>query len=279
MRRYRVLIVAFLAVCLGVLTACSEGPATATSREQLTYDQIVNTGLANACPQLTEISRGSIAVEPDKSYRLVDVCLEPKEFFVEEEPTNKRREAEFVQGKLLTRYTTSLEQISAQLKVEEDGSLIFIETGGIDFQPVTVQLPGGEQIPFMFTIKRLVAASQPGLSALSTATDFKGDFYVPSYRGNVFLDPKGRGVASGYDNAVALPSQADAEELARSNVKRLQGGQGEISLQVEKVDRVTGEIAGTFESEQPSDTDLGADEPEQVKIRGIFYARVVPDFS
>ncbi|MBZ8181570.1 MAG: photosystem II manganese-stabilizing polypeptide [Oscillatoria sp. PMC 1051.18] len=279
MRRYRVLIVAFLAVCLSVLTACSEGPATATSREQLTYDQILNTGLANTCPQLTETSRGSIAIEPDKSYRLVDLCLEPKEFFVEEEPTNKRREAEFVPGKLLTRYTTSLEQISGQLKLEEDGSLVFIEKGGIDFQPVTVQLPGGEQIPFMFTIKRLVAKSQPGLSAVSTATDFKGEFYVPSYRGNVFLDPKGRGVASGYDNAVALPSQADAEELARANVKRLQGGQGQISLQVAKVDRVTGEIAGTFESEQPSDTDLGADEPEQVKVRGIFYARVEPDFS
>ena len=50
--------------------------------------------------------------------------------------------------------------------------------------------------------------------------------------------------------------------------------EGRISLQVAKVDSYTGEIAGTFESEQTSDTDLGADEPEEVKIQGIFYARV-----
>ncbi|NEO67870.1 MAG: Photosystem II manganese-stabilizing polypeptide, partial [Moorea sp. SIO4G2] len=31
-----------------------------------------------------------------------------------------------------------------------------------------------------------------------------------------------------------------------------------------------------FISEQPSDTDLGADEPEEVKVQGIFYARIQP---
>ncbi|MEO8893004.1 MAG: photosystem II manganese-stabilizing polypeptide, partial [Coleofasciculaceae cyanobacterium] len=51
--RYRAFIVAFLALCLGVLTACSEGPASA-SDVPLTYDQIKNTGLANNCPQLSE---------------------------------------------------------------------------------------------------------------------------------------------------------------------------------------------------------------------------------
>jgi photosystem II oxygen-evolving enhancer protein 1 len=45
---------------------------------------------------------------------------------------------------------------------------------------------------------------------------------------------------------------------------------------VAKVDNTSGEIAGTFESEQPSDTDLGAGEPKEVKIRGLFYARVEP---
>jgi photosystem II oxygen-evolving enhancer protein 1 len=52
---------------------------------------------------------------------------------------------------------------------------------------------------------------------------------------------------------------------------------GKISLQVAKVDSRTGEVAGTFESEQPSDTDLGAAEPKEVKIRGIFYARIEPE--
>jgi photosystem II oxygen-evolving enhancer protein 1 len=65
--RYRALIVAFLALCLGVLTACSsEGPTSGT-RDLLTYDQIRGTGLANKCPQLTETSRGSIAIDPSQS--------------------------------------------------------------------------------------------------------------------------------------------------------------------------------------------------------------------
>jgi len=274
--RYRAFIVAFLALCLGVLTACSEGPTTTASIEGLTYEQIKNTGLANLCPQLTETSRGSIAVESGKSYQIVDMCLQPTKFFVKEEPKNKRQEAGFVQGKLLTRYTSSLDQVQGDLKLDESGTLTFSERGGMDFQAITVQLPGGEQVPFLFTVKNLVAKSQSGLDSLNTSTDFEGEYQVPSYRGSVFLDPKGRGVASGYDNAVALPSEADSEDLARANVKRLVGGEGKISLQVSKVDSYTGEIAGTFDSEQTSATDLGAEDPEEVRVQGIFYARIEP---
>lgn len=273
--RYRAFIVAFLALCLGVLTACSEGPANATNAP-LTYDQIRNTGLANNCPQLAETTRGSIPLDSSQSYVLLDLCLQPTTFFVKEEPANKRVEAEYVPGKLLTRLTSSLDQVRGDLKFDENGSLTFIEKEGIDFQPITVQLPGGERVPFLFTIKNLVAKSQPGVDSINTSTDFEGRFNVPSYRGAVFLDPKGRGVAAGYDNAVALPSQADKKDLTRANVKRVETLPGSISLQVAKVDSRSGEIAGTFESEQPSDTDLGADDPEEVKIRGIFYARIEP---
>jgi photosystem II oxygen-evolving enhancer protein 1 len=177
----------------------------------------------------------------------------------------------------LTRFTSSIDQVRGDLKVGGNGSLTFVEKEGMDFQPITVQLPGGERVPFLFTIKGLVAQSQPGLDSINTSTDFEGNFNVPSYRGAVFLDPKGRGVAAGYDNAVALPSQADKEDLNRTNVKRVQSLKGSISLQIAKVDSRTGEIAGTFESEQPSDTDLGAAEPKEVKIRGIFYGRVEPE--
>lgn len=274
--RYRTLIVAFLALCLGVLTACSQGPANATSKEQLTYDQIVNTGLANSCPEISETRRGSFPIEPGNSYALSSLCVEPREYFVKEEPINKRQTAEFIQGKLLTRYTSSLEQITGTISAAEDGTLTLVEEDGIDFQPVTVQLPGGEQVPFMFTIKNLVATSEPGQTSINTSTDFEGSFKVPSYRGAVFLDPKSRGVASGYDNAVALPSQADEKELTRANLKQLVGGKGTMSLQITKIDASTGEIGGTFESEQPSATDLGAEDPEDVKIRGTFYGRLTP---
>ncbi|MEH2249154.1 photosystem II manganese-stabilizing polypeptide [Nostoc sp.] len=273
--RYRALIVAFLALCLGLITACSDAPAS-SSRDVLTYDQIRGTGLANKCPQLTETRRGSIPLDSSQSYAIKELCLEPTSFFIKEEPANKRQEAEFVAGKLLTRYTSTIDQVQGNLKINSDNSLTFVETDGLDFQAITVQLPGGERVPFLFTIKNLVAQTQPSLTSINTSTDFEGTFKVPSYRGAAFLDPKGRGVVSGYDNAVALPAQADDEELTRTNVKRAENLNGKISLQIAKIDGSSGEIAGTFESEQPSDTDLGAGEPKEVKIRGLFYGRVEP---
>ncbi|MEL6471970.1 MAG: photosystem II manganese-stabilizing polypeptide [Cyanobacteria bacterium J06623_4] len=271
--RYRALLAAFFALCLGVLTACSEAPS-ATSDIPLTYDQIRNTGLANSCPQVDETRRGQIPIEDGQSYKLVDLCLEPTSFFVKQESANKRREAEFVAGKSLTRYTTSLEQVSGDVKLQADGSLLFDEKLGMDFQPITVQLPGGEQIPFLFTIKGLKALSQPGLNAVTTSTDFEGSFRVPSYRTSNFLDPKARGLATGYDNAVALPARADGEDIARENVKAFDVGKGNISLQVSKVDATTGEIGGTFISEQPSDTDMGTAAADDVRLQGVFYGRI-----
>lgn len=273
--KYRALIVAFFALCLGFITACSDNTSV-SAKEVRTYEQIRGTGLANKCPQLAETSRGFIAIDPSKSYSIKELCLEPTNYFVKEEPANKRQEAEFVPGKLLTRYTSTIDQVQGKLTVNPDNSFTFTEKDGLDFQAITVKLPGGELVPFLFTIKNLVAQTQPNLNSINTSTDFEGTFKVPSYRGASFLDPKGRGVVSGYDNAVALPAQSDDQDLDRANIKRAEILQGKISLQVAKVDSVSGEIAGTFESEQPSDTDLGAGEPKEVKIRGLFYARVEP---
>lgn len=271
--RYRALIIAFLALCLGLITACSDAPSSSV-KDVLTYEEIRGTGLANKCPQLSEVSRGSINLDSNQSYAIKELCLEPTSYFVKEEPANKRQEAEFVPGRLLTRYTSTIDQVQGDLKINPDNSLTFVEKDGFDFQAITVKLPGGELVPFLFTIKDLVAQTQPNSTNINTSTDFEGKFKVPSYRGAAFLDPKGRGVVSGYDNAVALPAQSDADDLTRTNVKRTEILQGKISLQVSRVDNSTGEIAGTFESEQPSDTDLGAGEPKEVKIRGLFYGRV-----
>jgi Manganese-stabilising protein / photosystem II polypeptide. len=154
--------------------------------------------------------------------------------------------------------------------------LTFNEKYGIDFQAITVLLPGGEEVPFLFTVKGLTAKSQPDITAINTSTDFKGDYDVPSYRGSSFLDPKGRGVTSGYDNAVALPASSDDREFIKANVKSADTlfKAGEMSLQVTKVDGETGEIVGIFQAIQPSDTDLGAKEAVEVKVSGIFYGRV-----
>lgn len=269
--RYRALVVAFLALCVSFLTACADSPAQ--SRETLTYEQIRGTGLANSCLQVSETSRGSIPIESGKSYKLTNLCLQPTAFLVKEEGS-KRQAAEFVSSKLMTRYTSTIDEVQGSLTLNSDGSLTFKEEDGLDFQATTVQLPGGERVPFLFTVKELIATTQPGLSAINASTDFEGEFKVPSYRTANFLDPKGRGLTTGYDNAVALPAQADNEELVKENVKRFQLDRGQISLQVTRVDGATGEIAGNFESNQPSETDMGSHAPKEVKIRGVFYARV-----
>ena len=271
--RYRTIVASLLALCLGVLTACSD--SSDVSRNELTYDDILNTGIANTCLELPDSSRGSIPIEAGQQYAIRDLCIEPREYFVKEEPVSKRQKAEFIEGKLLTRYTSTLDQIQGTIDANKDGTLTFTEIDGIDFQPATVLLPGGKEVPFLFTMKQLVATTSNTAKSINTSTDFEGEFEVPSYRGQVFLDPKGRSLASGYDNAVALPGRADDPQFSKANVKEFVSRKGTMSLNVTKIDGETGEIAGVFESEQPSATDLGAEEPEEVKVRGIFYGRVV----
>ena len=94
------------------------------------------------------------------------MCIEPTAYFVKKNPPPKRQEAEFIPGKLLTRYTSSLDQVMGDLKVESDGSdHLPRKKEGNRLPGHYRQLPGGQQEPFLFTVKDLVAKSQPGLSA------------------------------------------------------------------------------------------------------------------
>jgi photosystem II oxygen-evolving enhancer protein 1 len=273
--RYRAIVATFLALCLSVLiTACSS--ELPTSKEDLTYDEIRNTGLANSCPTIQATVRGSIPLESGKQYKLTDLCIEPSEFFVKEESAGARgkRRAEFIPGKVMTRETSSLEAIEGQLTLNNEGVVTFKEEDGIDFQAITIQIPGGEQFPLLFTVKRLIASSQPGQSGITSSTDLQGEYNVPSYRTSNFLDPKGRGLTTGYESAVAIPASGDDEKLKKENVKRFISGKGEIALNVSQINSDSGEIAGTFESLQPSESDMGSKEPSDIKIRGTFYGRV-----
>lgn len=166
----------------------------------------------------------------------------------------------------MTRLTYTLDAMSGTMKVGGGGEVEFKEEDGIDYAAVTVQLPGGERVPFLFTVKQL--------DAKGTLDAFGGDFVVPSYRGSTFLDPKGRGGATGYDTAVALPAKGDDDSLLKENIKNISAGKGSAVFSVAKVDAATGEIAGVFESIQPSDTDLGAKVPKDVKVTGLWYAQL-----
>lgn len=86
---------------------------------------------------------------------------------------------------------------------------------------------------------------------------------------------QGRGGSTGYDTAVGLPAgRGDEEELAKENTKSTAALTGSAVFSVAKVDNVTGEVAGVFESIQPSDTDLGAKVPKDVKITGLWYGQL-----
>lgn len=264
------------AVAAGVMAASLASPAlaiTAEERAQLSYLQVKGTGLANRCSEV--VGTDSLSVKSGTS--MVDFCLEPKAFFVEETTTNKKGDTktDFVATKLMTRQTYTLDGISGTWK-DEGGKLTFTEEDGIDYAPTTVQVPGGERVPFLFTVKELVAKGsgpdfKPGLA-------MSGKFTVPSYRTGLFLDPKGRGMTTGYDMAVALPGLQSGEEgdaeLKNENDKTFDVLSGNIEMEVAKVNVEDGEIGGVFVSTQPSDTDLGGKVPKKVLSKGIFFAKI-----
>ena len=269
--RIRPLLALVLAFCLTFVTACSGG-AQAVDRSNITYDDIRNTGRANDCPTLPESARGSISLTPGNDYQLRAICMHPSQVFVKGEPANKRQEAQFVEGKILTRYTSSLDQVYGDLVVGQNG-LSFTEQGGIDFQAITVLVPGGEEFPFTFSSKDLKAEAEG--AAITTSTDFEGEYRTPSYRTSNFLDPKGRSLTTGVDYPQGLIGLGgDYQELDQENKKQYIDGQGVMSMSITRVDPSTGEFAGVFSAIQPSDSDMGSRETVDVKITGELYGQL-----
>ena len=195
---------------------------------------------------------------------------------LEEKLTKGGLVTEAVNTKVTTRQTYVLTGMEGPIK-SVDGKLTFFEKDGIDYAPTTVQLPGGERVPFLFTIKELVAKGNGG--AFKPGYEFGGSFKVPSYRTGLFLDPKGRGMTTGYDQAQALAaSQTGLDgqaELENEINKVFDVFDGTIEFAVSNVNAAEGEVGGVFVSSQASDTDLGSKTPKKVLSKGIFYGRVV----
>lgn len=219
---------------------------------------------------------GEDTITPKSGEKLVDICIEPKAWAVEEEIGKAgKTEKKFVNSKVMTRQTYTLAGVEGDIE-QAGGSIVFKEKEGIDYAATTVQLPGGERVPFLFSVKDLVAkGSGP---AFKPGFQMGGDFSVPSYRTGLFLDPKGRGGVTGYDMAVALPGlQSGTEgddELFKENNKVFDVTQGRIEMEVNKVNADESEIGGVFVATQLSDTDMGSKVPKKVLTKGIFYAKV-----
>ena len=266
---------AALALATGVQSA-SAGPFTRSEIASLTYEQIKGTGLANTCPKVEAGGDQAIKLDGGKKYKIEEFCLEPTSFQVlEEKLTKQGLVTEAVDTKVTTRQTYVLTGIDGQL-VSDGGKLAFIEEDGIDYAATTVQLPGGERVPFLFTVKSLVASSDVPATEIKPGLKLAGNFKVPSYRTGLFLDPKGRGTTTGYDQAVALPAlQAGGDEsLFAENNKKFDVGSGSLELKVTAVNAELGEFGGVFVHKQPSDTDLGSKVPKEVLLKGQFFGTV-----
>eukprot|EP00434_Breviolum_minutum_P015302 symbB.v1.2.013486.t1/scaffold957.1/size148979/4 len=260
---------AALGIVFGLAAVQPAKAITAEQFSQLTYAQVRGSGLANRCP--TVESNGT-EVPVKAGSKMINVCFEPKSFAVEIDTDNGK---EFATTKLTTRQTYTLAFIEGNL---DPNPITFKEQDGMDFAATTVKLPDGEYVPFLFTVKELVAKGEG--SSFKPGFTWGGEFSVPSYRTGGFLDPKARGMNLGYDQAVALPAmQADGksgqEDIFKETNKVFDVGRGAIEMEVNKVNQELGEIGGVFVSKQPSDTDMGAKEPKTVLLKGIFYGKVV----
>merc|ERR1712078_784494 len=172
------------ALAFGAATQAQAGPFTRSEIASLTYEQVKGTGLANTCP--TVEGGGKTALKLNGKNYINEFCLEPTSFQVLEDKLTKAGVVtEAVNTKVTTRQTYVLTGIEGDL-VQKDGKLAFIEKDGIDYAPPTVQLPGGERVPFLFTVKNLVAKANT--ADISADTKFAGGFKVPSYRTGLFLD-------------------------------------------------------------------------------------------
>lgn len=268
----------------GVLaTASFNMPAQAITKaeyDSLSYLQVKGTGLANRCSTVSDSKSTTIELQSGKKYKVTDLCIEPTGFQVEEDVAVKKGVTvkEFINTKLMTRQTYTLDDISGNFEVK-DGKAVFTEEDGIDYAATTVQLPGGERVPFLFSVKNLVAKGNSA-GPIKAGFEFGGSYKVPSYRTGAFLDPKGRGTTSGYDFAHALPGLQNGndgvgeEELFAENNKRFDLLSGEIEFSVDKVNAAEGEFGGIFVSKQPGDTDMGSKTPKNILAKGIFYGHL-----
>eukprot|EP00985_Skeletonema_marinoi_P011093 scaffold5243_cov66-Skeletonema_marinoi.AAC.1 len=96
---------------------------TKSELNQLSYLQVKGTGLANRCSEVI----GEDTITPKGGSRIVDLCIEPKAWAVEEEIGKAgKTEKKFVNSKVMTRQTYTLEGIEGSIKTD-GGVITFVE--------------------------------------------------------------------------------------------------------------------------------------------------------
>ncbi|MEM6445267.1 MAG: photosystem II manganese-stabilizing polypeptide [Cyanobacteria bacterium J06642_2] len=266
---YRSILAVLLGLVMLVTTACSED--LQANNGPLTFDQIHNTGLAALCPEVDETARGKIDIAPGKVVALNNLCFQPVKIEVEEERRNGQKE--YINTKSFILKGATLGPALGQIYAKGD-DLEFDVLSGMISQPTTVQLPGREQVPLLFSVNDLKAIAPGSASGIDRSSEFNGNFKVFGYRGSSFLDPRARGSETGYESAVGL--QAAQDEFQKSS-KIDEVTDGDMSIQIARVDPSAGEMSGSFVSYQMSSDEQGTLEPHPVRIQGVFYAHIAEE--
>jgi hypothetical protein len=102
---------------------------------------------ANRCYDV----KGEDAMKLASGMRLIDMCIEPVNFNVEDISPDKTggMKTRFVPAKLMTRQTYTITNIDGDITVNV-GNMKFEEKDGIDYAATTVQVRGGEKRAFAF---------------------------------------------------------------------------------------------------------------------------------
>lgn len=170
----------------------------------ITCLEVKGIGIANQCP----IIKGgalSFNLKPRK-YHLKVLCLEPMAYFRGKvESYFKGGTPNFQPTKLVTRLNYIFNKIRGPLYVGVNRLLKFKEIYNIDYAATIVQLPRGKKVPFLFTIKDLLAIGKPDTFSRQILVLFFND----------------HGGSQVYDIAISIPSgdARDEEELAKENNK------------------------------------------------------------
>jgi photosystem II oxygen-evolving enhancer protein 1 len=81
------------ALPLAFFLSQSAGALTTQDLRDLTYGQIKGTGIANRCPEVASADKAQeITLDKGSKYKIVDMCLEPKSFQIEEEIQKRKGE-------------------------------------------------------------------------------------------------------------------------------------------------------------------------------------------
>lgn len=118
-------------------------------------------------------------------------------------------------------------------------------------------MPGGQEVPMLYTIKKLVPRATAQRCSPVTNSPAPLPFQATALVSSKTPRDYPVGGTTGYDEAVALPALQtglEGDVLFRENNNVFDVTSNKIAMEVSQVDASTGEVGGVWVSEQMADT-------------------------